>query len=168
MQHYDYGYSWKPLVRNHDRICDPLRHELRGWEGTPYGAGQQCKGVAVDCVRFVCGVLDVMYGTKQDVPRLPQDMSMHDRPGALAAMKFICGLYPHVKHDRGSRIMFPGDVVVVGERGAGPGHALIVGPDPGTLWQAGSKEVHCTGISFAENVKVFRVYRLLHKNTWAR
>ena len=37
-----------------------LYNILLSWEDTPYCPGQQCKGVAVDCVRFVSGVLDEM------------------------------------------------------------------------------------------------------------
>lgn len=167
MRYVDYGYRWAPLeLDNADAICDALRVELRSWEGTPYGRGQQCKGVAVDCVRFLCGVLDAMYGLDNSIPRLPQDMAMHDHASAIAAMRYISGLYPH-EAARG-RVLYPGDAVIVGERKGGPGHALIVGPDPNSLWQAGTSEVHRTGISFSVEWKVHRVYRMLHKDTWAR
>ena len=40
------------------KITARLETVLQSWKGTPYGLGQQCKGMAVDCVRLVCGVLD--------------------------------------------------------------------------------------------------------------
>ena len=60
---------WRPLQGFPEATAaqDRLQDVLRGWEGTPYRAGAQAKGRdgGVDCVRFVCGVLDELYGERR-------------------------------------------------------------------------------------------------------
>jgi hypothetical protein len=62
----------------------------------------------------------------------------------------------------------PGDIVVVGTHAGGPGHLMLVGPQPNTLW-------HCTESSGAcmsgwglpaFTSRVFAVYRILDKDRW--
>lgn len=98
---------------------------LREWEGTPYCPGQQCKGVAVDCVRFVSAVLDEMLCITTPMERLPQDASFHNKALVMRGMRRFFRRYPSVKVEGSVQ---PGDVLIMGPKNGGPGHAAIVGP----------------------------------------
>jgi len=139
---------------------DELREALALWDSTPYAPDQQCAQVGVDCVRFVCAIMDQISGRSTNPRTLPQDAAMHDRAGAVACMKQIMTLYkpikplgPHYPYVRG------GDVLIVGRRTGGPGHAMIVGPDQNTIWHATFPRVQRTGMYLDNDHKVFRVYR---------
>jgi hypothetical protein len=62
----------------------------------------------------------------------------------------------------------PGDWVVTGPAGGGPGHAMVVGPRPNTLWHCNRGPGVCwTGIGLAMNDQaIHRVYRFLDRNRW--
>lgn len=176
MRYVSYGYRWETLPASEfvfkgdrDAALDRMRRILSEWEDTPYLAGRQVKKAGVDCVRFVCAVLDELYGINRDVKtvlNLPQDVSLHDRAGAFSAMRAIKELYGH--DDVEGLVVQPGDVFVVGETTGGPGHAIFVGPDENTLWQAGSRKVHKTGLAFVQDAqRVFRVYRPRERRKWA-
>lgn len=131
---------------------------LASWNGTPYMAGQQCRGVGVDCVRFVCAVLDELY-RQEPVPieTLPSDAALHARESAIGAMKKIRDCYmPNDAIEDGT--MEPGDILVTGPANGGPGHAMIVGTRPNQLWHAAGDGVHVTALH--ASVHVFRVYRM--------
>lgn len=156
------GLVWqKPDFPTADKFMDRLGVVLRAWEGTPYMAGQQAKKVGVDCVRFVCSVLDEMYRLPRTAtPRLPPDKAMHDRKGAIGVMRLIKRLYPHhIRVPIGQPVQ-PMDIIVVGHLTGGPGHAILVGNRPNTLWQAGTRGVHYTGLGLAGQWQhIFRIYR---------
>ena len=103
------GLTWRPHTdaRVHARIGEVLE----SWLDTPYQAGQLCKGVAVDCVRFMAGFLDEMYGFKRvQTPLLPQDTAFHDKEKAIAAMEQIVRIYsPNTIVTDGE--VEPGDVI---------------------------------------------------------
>jgi len=165
------GYKWEPLrLQGHALSADlraaaALAEEILSWEGTPYMHGQQVKKVGVDCVRFVCSVLDNLQTTQTNFATLPQDAAMHSRGGAIRSMLNIKRRFQaRTVRDHS---MQPGDIVVVGPPNGGPGHALIVGFRPNTLWHAANPAVHQTGIGFiVGEQKVFRVYRLLNRHLW--
>lgn len=141
---------------------------LESWEGTPYCAGQQVRGVGVDCVRFGTAVLDELYRRTSvtPCPRLPQDISMHDKVGALGGLKFFLRQYPNHVRVNASEVE-PGDCIVTGPQGGGPGHLMIVGPRENTLWQASGHGVHYTGLAMPPSVQtVYSCYRLLDKHLW--
>lgn len=151
-----------------------LARILESWDGTPYSAGNQMKGPqgGVDCVRFVCGVLDELYGWRRsDLPELPNDVALHSRESAIASMKFIRRLYePNASVEDGR--LEPGDVIVAAMLGGGPGHALIVGARPNTIWHATGRRVQMAGIGMFQggcsDWSYVTAYRPLDKHLWAR
>ena len=150
-------YRW---VGKRPEIHDRLREEFQSWEGTPYIPDQQAKGVGVDCVRFVCAIMDALRGTTQKIETLPADVALHNRAGAFSVMRKIMRLYePFMALGPHNPFVYPGDVLITGK--AGPGHAMIVGPDPNTIWHATSPRVQRTGFTLPSNERVFRVYRLM-------
>lgn len=145
------------------RFEQRLVEVLDRWRGTPYMAGQQMRGVGVDCVRFVAAVLDEFY-LREPVPieTLPTDAALHARDSAIAGMKRLRELYmPNDPVEDGS--LEPADVLVTGPKNGGPGHAMIVGPRRNQLWHAAGNEVHTTGFAFFAPFlgnRIFRVYRM--------
>jgi hypothetical protein len=137
------------------------------WEETPYCPGQQTKSVGVDCIRFGCAVLDELYRRPlTDLPIRAPDASMHDPDGAFSVMRQIMRRFPdHVAVEDGSAQ--PGDVLVVGPRSGGPGHMMIVGHQPGTVWQAAADRVHFTGLYLPSSATLFRVFRMADRESWA-
>jgi len=160
------GISWR-RPDGIDSFCSHLGTLLRSWDGTPYMAGQQVQQVGVDCVRFVSAVLDALLGRQRTgMPDLPQDTAMHNRTKAIAAMRAIIRLYPEAKVVRNPRFIEPGDVLVVGEATGGPGHAIIVGPEPNTLWQTGTTGVRKCGLGLIDaSQRLFRVYRISNRES---
>lgn len=144
-----------------------LKSVLVSWQGTPYCVGQQQKQIGVDCIRFGCAVLDELYRRPlTDLPIRAPDASMHDPEGAFSVMRQIVRRYPnHVTIEDGS--VEPGDVLVVGPRNGGPGHMVIVGPQPNTLWQSSGGKVHFTGLSLPGSATLFRTYRMVDREKWA-
>lgn len=118
------------------------------------------------------GVLDELYGREHiPLPRLPADVSLHDPARARAAMRLILEAYPdHERVTDGS--LEPADVVVVGppgRHGPSPGHVLLAGFEPNTLWHAVAPGVCFTGVTFDSTVtQLVAVYRLLDRERWLR
>lgn len=147
-----------------------IERALRPWEGTPYLVGQQCPrtpegGGGVDCVRFVCGVLDELYGRKTPIATLPQDAALHVPGRATVAMGKIWKLYaPNEEVKDGS--IEPGDILVTGR--AGPGHAMIAGPRRWELWEATNVRVRRTGLGgiAAQGHVLSHVFRPSNKKDW--
>lgn len=160
---------WKPIRHPEldfglvQKITDRLESVLQSWRGTPYSLGQQCKGVAVDCVRFVCAVLDEMYQQPyQTIDRLPDDIAFHSRERAIDAFRMIMRLYPDhtsVKTDE----VEPGDVLICGSKSGGPGHAMIAGTRQSILWHSNSHEVVQTGLAFPQ-AGMYHLHRVLRAN----
>jgi len=168
----DHGLVWEPMSCEHgDEITARIQKVLESWRYTRYMAGQQTKGEkgVVDCVRFVFGVIDELYGRQfLPSPRLPQDTAWHSRRGAMKAlhtMRRIYGASERVRRDR----LQPGDVVITGPPGGGPGHAMIVGGRKNTLWHCVQNSGVCqTGIGFFnEQQRIFAVYRFSDREGWA-
>jgi hypothetical protein len=151
-----------------------LSNIFRSWEGTPYRAGQQMKGPkgGVDCVRFAFGVLDELYGfVRCDVPKLPQDIALHNKTTAMKAMRQLLKLYePNAKVEDGT--VQPGDIVVVAPPNGGPGHALVGGIRPNTLWHSTGQFVQMTGIGLLHAGfmpwKLAAIYRAKDRERWAK
>lgn len=119
-----------------------LEEILRSWEGTPWRDGAQIKGQGVDCVRFVCAVLDELAGRPyQMLERLPHQTALHQPRLALRALRAMVRRFPEMRRLRGELTIEPGDLLIVSSWGGGPGHVLIAGARPNTLWQAGSRAV---------------------------
>lgn len=169
MKHFALKMQWRP---GDPRIATKLALILAGWEGTPYVPGRQVAGrgplAGVDCIRFVCGVLDALYGYTREptfAHTLPPDGAMHNRAGAIKSMRKILSLYqPGENVTDGS--LEPGDVIVAGVPGGGPGHALIVGERPNTLWHSTHKGVAWTGLSLGAQSEVHGVFRCTDRERW--
>lgn len=173
--YHDHGLTWRALRLNSSFAMDIARARrierrmmkiLQTWEHTRYMPGQQMPGVGTDCVRFVCGVLDELYNRKTSLPRNVQDVALHDRKGAIRTMRHIRKLYPnHEKVTDG--IIEPGDVIITGEQDGGPGHAILVGAEENTLWQAMYHGVQRCGLGLIQDYqRVFRIYRFKDKHSW--
>lgn len=142
------AWTWKDLP--HPAAKAALERALARWDGTPYRVGQQAPAVdgvggGVDCVRFVCAVLDELLGRRTPITTLPQDAALHARESAIAAMHQIRKLYlPNEPVEDGT--VEPGDLLITAPPGGGPGHALIAGPRRWELWHATGLCVHRTGL----------------------
>lgn len=177
IHHRDVGLRWRALqLGNGDFASDRVRERqierrleriLGEWEGTPYVAGQRAKKVGVFCTAFVAGVLDELYRQEPTpLPELPIDVSFHSTAGAIAGMKWFLRHYPnHVAVD--NLIVEPGDVIITGPVGGGPGHAMIVGSRENTIWEAnGLSGVHYTGMTLADQYVLFGAFRLTDREVW--
>lgn len=169
--------KWRPLLFGRDvakpdypasdRVTKRIAKVLQGWYHTPYVAGQQQRGVGVDCVRFFAGVVDELYGT-QRVPldRMPQDMAMHDREGAIGVLRTMLRTYPELAVVTDGSVE-PMDVLVVAHPAGGPGHVMLGGPQRNTLWHAGTRHVTKAGWSLdGQWQTVHRVFRFANRRAW--
>lgn len=135
-------------------------------------AGQCCKGPrgGVDCVRFVAGVMDELFGLNEagSLERAPQDIGMHNPRAAALIAAGMVSRYPHSINRSG--VVEPGDVIV-SRVGRGPSHVLIVGPRQGTAWHAvQGAGVTMVGLGHLGNGAVgiaLRTYRVTGKEQWA-
>ncbi len=160
--------NWSPISEADGlALSTRLREELEGWVGTQYMIGQQCKRVGVDCVRFVGAILDFMGGTTTPLEMLPADTCFHSRQAATAAMHKFRHLFRPMIDVDGWNVQ-PGDVLVVGPKHGGPGHGVIVGCEPGVLYEAGTSRVQKVGFSFPSCRKVFGVFRKGDRGRWSR
>lgn len=168
------GYRWEPFeveglsARENAGILDRIESILLSWDGTPYMAGQQTKGRAVDCARFVAAVLDELYGEPRSRPEaLPQDAAMHDPRLAAETIELMRRIYrPNL--EVANCLIQPADIVVVGPPGGGPGHAMIAGFRPNTLWHsiAAGRWVRQAGFGAPWSYKVFGLYRQGDREKW--
>lgn len=137
-----------------------LRSELAAWEGAQWMPGQQCRGVAADCVHFVAAIVDRMFDrpTYTTLPRVAQDASLHDGRLTMTTVREMLRRVGPAMRIRGAAVQ-PGDVLVAGPEEGGPGHALIVGPDPCTIWHcARGRGVVRTGVVIP-GFRLMRIYR---------
>lgn len=155
-------------------VRDRINHELCSWDETPYMLGQCVKGAGVDCIRFVCAVLNNLYREERaQIPRLPADTAMHNREGAVASVRLVRRLYPNHEIVTNT-VLHPGDVVLTAQPGCGPGHSILVGARRNQLWHAlGSSRyggsVQRAGIGILDDAEfaVYRIFRMTDKETWA-
>lgn len=156
--------EWRALA------CSERVHQIASsWERTPYMALQSNKGGGVDCIRFVCGVADELYGySRGPAITLPPDQALHDREGAIAAMKALCRRYEPLDDATEDPFIEPGDIIVVGPMGGGPGHAMIVGGHRGHVWECLQPlGVQRSGMPLlGESLELFRIYRVRDKHKW--
>lgn len=162
--------EWKPLPKRMASVQERMKGIFAQWDGTPYMKGQQECQVGCDCVRFVTAVLDELWGFEREIPRLPQDAALHSPELARSALKFMMGLYPATKKRPIHRgVVQPGDVLITGEPSGGPGHAIIVGAEPNTLWQALPSGIHQGGMALmTQYQRIYRIYRFRGRIQWLR
>jgi len=145
------------------------------WEGTPYESGQRVKKVAADCIGSVFGVIDDLDGqNRASLPGLPADAAMHSRDTAVAAVRELIRRYEPNRKLRlgrnGDVRVRPGDIVVTGYKGGGPGHVEIVGARRNELWHsledgAGFAQ---RGWGFLESQVLYGVWRAEDQWRWVR
>jgi hypothetical protein len=132
--------------------------------------GQSCRGVVVDCVRFVVGVLDELYhvaDSKEPVPVIPPDASWHDPRGTMRVAQAIARRYPNDRIVGREIVGEPGDVIVMRTSLAvdSPGHVAIVGARRNTIWHA-NPGVGVIESGIGEAKQVMHVWRMKGKDRW--
>lgn len=152
------GLTWRPT--DHDERVLEL---LRGWQGTPYMEGSQVQGVGVDCFRFVCAVLDALEGSRTHVGHIPADQSLHDRRGAYTAFREVLKRYEPFEVVK-DKVIEAGDVFITGPKHGGPGHAMIAGPNRGTIWHCPGPNQKVCMTGQAHPGRLFRIYRVKDKD----
>lgn len=184
IHYYDAGMEWHSLrVDSHAgrngfgsdvelgrRIERRLALVLTKWEHTPYSSSiiKQGPQGGIFCTAFVARVLDELFQREPTpMPDIPHDASMHNPRRARAALRWFFRRYPGSVEVPTLEVE-PGDVVITGPRGGGPGHALIVGPRENTLWQADGDRVHYTGMFLPEPYELHQVRRFTQREEWAR
>lgn len=176
MRDYSSTLAWRPITEPEldPRDAASIEHRLglilRRWEGTPYLAGQRRCGVATDCRGFVLGVYDELFGFERPEAwiEFSQDGAMHNRAAAEAIADRTTAIYGAERVHDGS--IEPGDGILMacGYR-AGPGHFLIAGVEPNTIWHAGHLRVTRTGFGFARRwQRIVAVYRVKGRSAWFR
>lgn len=163
--------SIKGIPKNSEKLLKrKLSNILESWRGTRYGQGMQAKGVAVDCVRFVFAVMDEMYGRPYaPTYKIPQDTAFHNPKKSVLAMNKLLETYdchrlaPYYPVE-------PGDILVTGAKGKGPGHAMIIGPKKNHIWHMDTHFVSRTGPLFTSGSSslyyLYRIYRIKDKYLW--
>lgn len=107
-----------------------------------------------------------MYGC-EDLPlvkAIPPDTALHDPKKAVRAVRAIAGRYPNEIIRNGE--VEPGDIVIVAV-GKGPGHVMIVGPQPNTLWHC-MQTAGVVRTGFENFGRVLRVWRGKDRHLWLR
>jgi len=167
---------WSPNMVWHPHadpaIQSALERALDAWDKTPYESGQRFRGRAADCIGALFGVIDDMDGrARAEYPGMPHDAAMHDRAGAIAAVRELVRRYSpceKVEPDEdGALHVEPGDIVVTGHPGGGPGHVEIVGARKNELWHAlPVSGFHQGGWSLLEQQFLYAIYRITDKYRW--
>lgn len=156
------------------RATEALGKALRDWEGTPYESGQRFKQRGADCIGAVFGVIDQIDGRdRATFPGMPQDTALHNRASAVAAVRELLRRYsPASKVEalpEQPLCVEPGDVLVTGAPGGGPGHVEIVGARRNELWHAlPGSGFHQGGWGLLGCQVLFAVYRIDDKERWGK
>lgn len=169
---YGPAMVWQPIPGGQD-IMWSLSCALTAWRGTPYESGQSFKQLGADCIGAVFGVIDELDGRfRARKAGMPADTSMHSRAKAIAAVRELARRYTpcsKVEPVNGQYLVEPGDIVVTGPPGGGPGHVELVGASKNELWHAvKGSGFHQGGWSLLDVQILFGVYRLGDKERWAR
>ena len=156
-----------------DLVAQRIDRVLRSWDETPYMLGQCAKGVGVDCIRYVCAVLNELYGRDNfDFEHLPGDSDMFNREGAERVLRKVIRMYPatQILGITDESWVEPGDVIITAKPGCGPGHSIFVGNHPRTLWHAidgGVQEIDIDEVGGGHpKFTPYRIMRMSDKETW--
>ena len=165
---YNASFLWTPL--GDSQIQENISRTLRAWERTPYESGQRFRGRGADCIGSVFGVVDDLDGRQRaEFPGMPRDTSMHDRASAIATVRELVKRYSPCKKvvaRDGYYYVQPGDIVVTGTAGGGPGHVEIVGMK-NELWHSlPDSGFHQGGFGFLQDQTLFAIYRIQDKDRW--
>lgn len=155
-------------------ISKSLDKALREWEGTPYESGQRFKQRGADCIGAIFGVVDQIDGrSRAAYPGMPQDTAMHNRATAVVAVRELLRRYAPAEKVEGlpgePLLVEPGDVLVTGAPGGGPGHVEMVGARKNELWHAlPGAGFHQGGWGLLNCQVLYAVYRIMDKERWAQ
>lgn len=153
-------------------LTDRLSDVLASWEGTPYESGQRFIQRGADCIGAVFGVIDDLDGrARAEFPGMPHDVALHNGDTARAALRDLIRRYQPIskvpQRADGIYCVEPGDLVVTGHPGGGPGHVEIVGVRPGHLWHSlPDSGFHRGGWSLFDTQVLFAIYRIEDKERW--
>lgn len=160
-------FYWRPIGA---KIEARINAVMGAWLGTPYMAGQQVRGLGVDCVQLVGGVLDDLYRSPSPtpIPRLRGDSGIHSLRAGFSTIHAIRQAYKSsvVRDDT----IEPGDILITRAtadfRGPlRPGHAMVAAVRPGIVLHAvPGGDVHFTSIQ--SGPPIIRIYRALDKHRW--
>lgn len=167
IRYVELPYEWRPLdFQGAQAVSERALDILEGWEGTPYISGQDRCQTGADCIGFGFRVIDELYRREPLCrPKLPPDTAMHNRIEAARTMHRLRKLYATTERVR-TPYLQPLDLIVVGPKGGGPGHLILVGPRRNTLWQAIKPEVCWTGWALPDEWRIFRIYRFQDRERW--
>ena len=152
--------TWKPLPPEMEARLESV---ISSWVGTPYLSGNRVKGMGVDCVQLVAGILDEFLEREDrtPVPRLPPDTGTHSTETAYRTVRALVTAYGGKEVEDGS--LQPGDVVVArnspgSRRGAdNMGHCAVVTSIPSCCVHASHQAgVVRTGLKEFSLVRIFR------------
>ena len=160
------GFGYHYVRASH--IERRLARILGEWERTPYDIKFAEKGVGVYCTAFIARVLDELYG-QDPTPllKIPDDIAFHSTEGAFSGLKWFMRQYPTCERITDG-VVEPGNVIIVGPVGGGPGHAMMVGPRENALWQASGSGVHYTGFALPDTYQFFAAYKFTDCERWFR
>lgn len=160
---------WNPLPTDLEGLYQKLSLTLNSWKNTPYLEGSCTRQGGVDCVRFVCSVVDEFFGFKDiRIPKieLPTDACFHDKERCFSAMRILKTYYDPLE-EISFALIEPGDLIVTGPKKGGPGHLMIVGPEKNTLWHTSKDIGVCkTGLAAPYKHTVFRAWRFSERSKW--
>lgn len=151
-------------------VSDAINAVFRRWTGTPYLAGHRVRGVGVDCIQLMVGLLDDLYLKQTPTPlnRNVRAATYSDRESASldATIRgsFNCDIIRDGSIEPGDLVLTRDSVNSKGPRV--PGHVMMVGPSRGTAFHASRSSGAC--LTDLTLIPILRVCRFLDKSTWAR
>lgn len=164
---------WEPMPIELASAQDRLGRALGAWSGTPYLSGQRLCQIGCDCIGGVFGVIDAVDGRQRaQNPSLPADAALHSPRTAYRAVVAIRRIYEPASRLRrvdGRLHVQPGDLLIVGASGGGPGHLMIVGVKKNTVWHAAGRGARFEQAGWALGTgyeRLFAVYRLDDRDRW--
>lgn len=166
----DIGLQWTPFSgENSQAVMERMASVLKSWYGTPYTPGiiKRGRDGGVFCTAFVARVLDELYRQEPtELPVIPHDAAFHNRRRAEAALRWFMRRYPESYQVEGFQVE-PGDLLMTGPPGGGPGHCLMVGPRENVAWQASGSSVHYTGLYLPDPYECVQIRRFKDREIWA-
>lgn len=165
-KHVECGLVWRDVESR--VLWANITAEYLRWMGTKYMSGQSLRGKYADCIGFVCRWLcDIRRIPAAEIPRIPSDTCFHSPETARAALHDLLRIYAPVEKVEDGWVE-PGDIVITGPPGGGPGHVMLVGARENTLWHCNRSVGVCqVGFSFIDDAqRLVAVYRPTDKADW--
>lgn len=152
------------------RISKRITDICESWMGTPYMKGQRCKGTGVDCVQFMCGVLDELHNRplgSTEIDRLSPDTGANDHNGIFGERILLQIMKLNPVEKLGAFCLQPGDILICKlGKGGGGGHAMVVGGNKNILYHACNGERQVTRRGFGSVSHGLHAYRFKNRADW--